>query len=111
LIFAAVTGAGAWWVWRRSILGWWVAVALWVFGEVSAILTFAGNFDWHAYYVQIGLTEQQIEMTRGFSPEELIANPWVVAIMVLAFLMLSGVRRTPATPNKAPIGNPVQTAR
>ncbi len=86
LIFAAATFGGAWWVWRRSILGWWVAVALWVFGALSSILTFAGDFDWHAYYLQIGLTEQQIEMTRGFSPEEMFANPWVMAIMLLTWL-------------------------
>ncbi|HEV7668944.1 MAG TPA: hypothetical protein VGS22_10490 [Thermoanaerobaculia bacterium] len=86
LVFAAATGAGAWWVWRRSILGWWVAVALWVFAAVSSTLTFAGNFDWNAYYVQMGLTEQQIQMTRGFSPEEMFANPLVVAIVVLTWL-------------------------
>lgn len=91
LAFAAAAGAGAWWVWCRSILGWWVAVALWVFGAISSIWIFAGDFDWNAYYVQMGLPEQQIQMARGLSPQELFANPVVLAVMALIWLGVGAV--------------------
>jgi hypothetical protein len=91
LSFAAAAGAGAGWVWRRSILGWWMAVALWVFGSVSSIWTFGGGFDWNAYYLRMGLSQQQIQLTRGLSPEELFANPVVLGIMALTWLGIGAV--------------------
>src|SRR6185295_8171013 len=91
LTFAAATGAGAWWVWQRSILGWWTGVALWLVGAVSTVLTFVGDFDWNAYYSQAGLTEQQIRMTRGLSPAELFANPFVLGLMILMWIGISVV--------------------
>ncbi len=90
-VFAGVTGAGAWWVWHRSILGWWAAVAFWIFGTVSTIWTFAGGFDWNAYYTEMGLSPQQIRMTEGLSPADLFANPFVLGIMALAWLGLGAV--------------------
>ena len=86
LIFAGVAGAGAWWVWQRSILGWWAAVALWLFGTISTIWTFAGGFDWNAYYVQMGMSPEQIRMSEGLSPAALFANPFVIGSMALAWL-------------------------
>ncbi len=86
LIFAAVTGAGTWWVWRRSILGWWVAVALWAFGAISALWTFTGKIDWNAYYAQMGMNEQQTRMTAAFSPDALFASPVVRAIILLTWI-------------------------
>jgi hypothetical protein len=91
LLFAAASGVGAGWVWRRSILGWWMAVALWIFGSVSSIWTFAGGFDWNAYYVQMGFSPQQIQLTQGLTPQELFKNPAVLAIMALTWLGVGAV--------------------
>lgn len=86
LIFAGATAAGAWWVWHRSILGWWTAVAVWIFGTFSTIWTFAGGFDWNAYYVQMGLSPEQVRMSQGLSPAELFANPFVLGSLAVAWL-------------------------
>lgn len=91
LIFATAAGAGAWWVWRRSILGWWAAVAFWIFGTISTIWTFAGGFDWNAYYTEMGLSPQQIRMTEGLSPADLFASPLVLGVMALAWLGIGAV--------------------
>lgn len=91
LIFATAAGAGTWWVWHRSIRGWWTAVAFWIFGAISTIWTFAGGFDWNAYYTEMGLSPQQIQMTEGLSPADLFANPFVLGIMALGWLGLGAV--------------------
>lgn len=90
-VLAAATGAGAWWVWQRSILGWWTGVALWILGAASTARTFSGDFDWDAYYTHAGLTAQQIELTRGLSPAELFSNPLILGLMVVMWIAVGAV--------------------